>query len=236
MKLTIIETGRVPDAIRNDFPNYPQMFEALISPHASHVSFDTIAVEQGEALPDIGTLDAILITGSAAGVYEDHPWIDPLFEFIRNAAEAHVPQVGICFGHQAMAQALGGEVVKSDKGWGLGRHTYNITAADWMSGSEQKELTIPVSHQDQVVTPPPDAQTIAQSKFTPFAGLSYAQGPAISFQCHPEFSNDFSTALYRSRLGRPLTDAQVSEAIDSLARPDDNAVLGQWIAKFICER
>lgn len=234
MKLTIVETGRAPEAIRLDFPSYPEMFQSLLSPHSAQLTFETIALEQGEDLPDPATLEAILITGSAAGVYEKHVWMEPLLGFIRGAARARVPQIGICFGHQAMAKALGGEVVKSDKGWGLGRHTYKVAEhMEWMTSAPREAVSIAVSHQDQVVTPPPGAKVVVTSDFTPYAGLSYADGLGLSFQCHPEFSVEFSGALYQSRLDRPLTEEEVRRAVVSLGEEADNAVLGQWMCKFL---
>ena len=233
MKLTIIETGLVPEAIRADFDDYPTMFRQLISPADPDMEFGTVSVIRGEALPDPATLDAILITGSPAGVYDSDPWIAPLMDFIRRAADARVPQVGICFGHQIMAEALGGKVVKSEKGWGIGRHTYEMCACpDWMGGDCPARISIPVSHQDQVVALPPGASVIAASEFTPFAGIDYGALPAMSFQCHPEFDAAYSAALYEIRKGRPLSEPAVAAAIQSLDAPLDNQTLGRWIAGF----
>jgi GMP synthase-like glutamine amidotransferase len=132
-----------------------------------------------------------------------------------------------------MAQALGGQVIKSPKGWGLGRHTYDVTTRQsWMGETPPDEFALAVSHQDQVVAPPAGAIVTAASDFCVFAGLAYAQGPAISFQGHPEFSNAFSEALYENRRGSPLTDAQVDTAVASLAEPENNDLLAEWIANF----
>jgi GMP synthase-like glutamine amidotransferase len=88
--------------------------------------YDTVPIYDGAAFPDPATLEGIVITGSSAGVYDDHAWLDPLRAFIRGAYAADTPMLGICFGHQIMADALGGDVRKSEKGWGLGRHTYSV--------------------------------------------------------------------------------------------------------------
>lgn len=234
MKLTIIETGLVPEPIREAFDDYPAMFRQLLRAADPELEFETISVIRGESLPDPASLQAILITGSPAGVYDDDPWIAPLKEFIRRAADAGVPQIGICFGHQVMAEALGGKVVKSEKGWGIGRHTYKVQACpDWTGGDCPQSVSVPVSHQDQVVALPPGARVIAASDFTPFAALDYGETPAISFQCHPEFDPKYSAALYEIRKGRPLAEAAVDAAIQSLGAPLDNMRLGRWIARFI---
>lgn len=234
MKLTIIETGLVPAPIRDQFPDYPEMFRRMVAGVDAGISCETISVIKGEALPDPATLSSVLYTGSPAGVYDDEPWIAPLLEFIRGAATAKTPQVGICFGHQAMGEALGGKVVKSGKGWGIGRHTYEIVQCpDWAAPACPPDLSIAVSHQDQVVELPPSASVIARSDFTPFAGLSYQGFPAISFQCHPEFEPDYAAALYRARRGKSLGEAEADAAIASLGAGLDRQMLAGWIVNFL---
>jgi len=233
MKLTIIETGLVPEPIRASFVDYPCMFRALVRASDADIEFETVSVIKGEVLPDPGALDAVLITGSPAGVYDRDPWIAPLMDFIRSAADACVPQVGICFGHQIMAEALGGKVIKSPKGWGIGRHTYEIKACpDWMSDCPAT-ISVGVSHQDQVVVLPPGAAILAASDFTPMAAIDYGSTPAMSFQCHPEFSAEYCAALYAIRKGGALSEEAVDAASRSLTLPLDNQRLGKWIAAFI---
>ena len=233
MKLTILETGLVPEPIRADFPDYPAMFRQLLLAADPDLTFETVSVIQGERLPEPEGLEGVLITGSPAGVYDTDPWIAPLMEFIRAAAVARIPQVGICFGHQVMAEALGGKAVKSDKGWGIGRHTYTMVRCPEWTGDCPEEISVPVSHQDQIVTLPPGASVIARSEFTPFAGLDYGATPAMSFQCHPEFDADYSEALYFIRRGTRLSEEAVDAAVLSLQQPLDNARIGKWIAAFL---
>ncbi|MBA3068822.1 MAG: type 1 glutamine amidotransferase [Hyphomonas sp.] len=234
MKLTVIETGLVPPALRDQFPDYPAMFRQMFTAADPALTFDTVSVVRGEALPAPASLDAVLYTGSPAGVYEDHPWIAPLMAFARAAAAARTPQVGICFGHQLMGEALGGKVVKSEKGWGVGRHTYDVLECPAWSGAPcPATLSIAASHQDQVVVKPPSARVLAASAFTPFAGLEYDGFPAVSFQCHPEFSPEYSAALYGARRGVSLTDAEADAAIASLDAGLDRERLAAWLAGFL---
>ncbi|MEM6534025.1 MAG: type 1 glutamine amidotransferase, partial [Pseudomonadota bacterium] len=231
--LTIIETGKMPAPIRGDWPDYPGMFEALLAPHTGDMQFETIALCEGEALPDPQSLDAILVTGAAAGVYEDHPWMNPLMDFIRWAGAAQTPQIGICFGHQAIAQALGGQVRQSNKGWGIGRHEYTLhTRPGWMNGYAADTFALGVSHKDQVEVLPPAAEIIASSAFTPYAALAYPAANAISFQGHPEFSPGAMKALYSVRKGTVFPEDMVEAAEQSLAAPIDNDLVGQWMARF----
>ncbi|MEK7264493.1 MAG: gamma-glutamyl-gamma-aminobutyrate hydrolase family protein [Pseudomonadota bacterium] len=231
MRIAIIETGAPPEQLNGKHPSYPQMMERMLAPLAPHLSFTTYPTFRDGALPSPADFDGLLITGSPAGVYEDHRWIAPLENLVRNAASAGKPQVGICFGHQLMAKAFGGEVNKSDKGWGVGVHHYEVTGeSSWMSPAPAA-ISCAVSHQDQVLSPPPGAKTIAGSSFCEYGALAYAQGPAISFQMHPEFEHDYASDLIgirRNRFGEELSD----EGLASLKKRSDRGVIAQWIVNF----
>lgn len=232
MKIAIIETGKPPVTIRSTYPGYPEMFAQLLQSGAADLEFSTFTICDGEAFPSPDKIDGVLITGSPAGVYENHSWMTPLMAFIQQAAQSDTPIAGICFGHQAVAKALGGAVNKSKKGWGVGRHTYDLVETpDWMR-TDQSEFSLAVSHQDQVLDLPNGAQVVAASNFTPFAALYYPTVPALTFQGHPEFDADFSSALYNVRRNNPLPDAQVDDAIDTLKSPCDNALVAEWITAF----
>lgn len=235
MHLTILETGRPPESIRGQFPSYPAMFEALLRPHIPELRCHVVAVLDGDALPAPETTDAVLITGSPAGVYDDLPWIAPLKSWIQRAAEGGVPQVGICFGHQLMAEAFGGRAHQAPQGWGLGRHAYRVNGTEPWMGSAKQEVHLAVSHQDQVLEVPATARILAHSAFTPYAALVYDHAPAMSFQGHPEFSPHFADALIRSRRGTRVSEALADEALDSLRAPLDSDVVAGWIAGFLAQ-
>ena len=223
MKLAILETGHPPGDLQDRFGSYPDMFASLIGNELGIEIFD---VRTGQ-FPDPNSHQAVLITGSPAGVYDDYPWIAPLMEFIRAADQSKM--VGVCFGHQVMAHALGGHVEKSHKGWGAGLHTYSIVHPEpWDEGV--KSISVPASHQDQVIVQPPNTDVVAASDFTPFASLAWTDRPAISFQFHPEFSPDFAKALIRERYDR-VNDPDA--AIASLDAPNDNDRVGGWIRRFL---
>ena len=232
MHVTIFETGRPPEPIRGDFPTYPAMLEALLAPHIPALTCEVVQVLDGQALPNPGEVEAALITGSPAGVYDDFAWIAELKTWIQRAGEHKVPQVGICFGHQLMAEAFGGRAHKAPQGWGLGRHTYHVAAEEpWMGGTRQR-LHLAVSHQDQVLEPPKTARVIAQSDFTPYAALVYDDVPALSFQGHPEFCPRFADALIRSRRGTRFSEDMADAALASLNAPLDGDVVAAWVAGF----
>jgi GMP synthase-like glutamine amidotransferase len=224
MKLAVLETGVPPGTLAAQFGDYGQMFHRLLGGEFTMKTFDAQA---GELPSDPGAHHAYLITGSPAGVYDPLPWIAPLMDFIRAAKDSRM--VGVCFGHQVMAEALGGRVEKSPKGWGAGLHRYRVVGSEpWING--EASVAIPASHQDQVVVQPPATQLIAESDFTPYAALAWMDRPAISFQFHPEFSPAFAKALIEKRYDRVNNPDQ---AIASLDAPNDTAVVGGWIRDFL---
>ena len=226
MKLAILETGVPPGDLEQTFGDYPAMFAAMLG---SGFEMETYDVQAGTLPNHPNGHDAYLITGSPAGVYDPLPWIAPLMDFIREAKDSHM--IGICFGHQVMAEALGGKVVKSEKGWGAGLQGYDVVNREpWMDGEQR--IAIPASHQDQVVVQPPATDITVRSDFTPYAGLAWTDRRAISFQFHPEFSPEFAKALIEQRYDRVNNP---DAAIASLDAPNDSARVGEWIRRFLTE-
>jgi len=226
MKLAILETGTPPGDLAGTYGDYPAMFHALLGDDFDFATYDVAAGDYPARVEDH---DAYLVTGSPAGVYEDLPWIGHLLVFLQ-LARGRSKLVGICFGHQAMAQAFGGHVEKSDKGWGVGLHSYPLVRRELWMDDGAATIAIPASHQDQVVLQPPGTDLIASSAFTPYAGLAWRDGGAISFQSHPEFAPAYAKAVIAPRYDRtPEPDA----AIASLDAPNDNARVGEWIRRFL---
>lgn len=228
MKIGLLETGNPPGDLAETHGSYSAMFEALLGPEHSYRVYD---VQKGELPEDPGENDAYVITGSAAGVYDPLPWIEPLKAFLVQA-KGEQPMVGVCFGHQIMAEAFGGKVIKSDKGWGVGLQAYAVEAQEpWMDDAHH--VAVPGSHQDQVVALPPGARVLAGSAFTPYGILTYDDAKAISMQVHPEFSPDYAKALIETRRGARLTDEQADAAIASLSADNDRARMAEWIGAFL---
>lgn len=227
VRVGILETGFPSAALREQSGTYGDMVARMLGPDAICVPFD---VTRGMFPAADDVYDAFLITGSAAGVHDDLPWIAQLATFLREM-RGKARLVGLCFGHQVMAHAFGGTVARSPDGWGMGLHDYAITAPEaWMA--ETAAVAIPVMHQDQVVTPPPEARVVGGSAFTPHAILAYGDD-ALSFQCHPEFEPAYVASLIELRR-HLLPDQVTADAfIASLDRDNDRAVMGRWIRDFV---
>lgn len=225
MEIGILRAGGPPPELAERFGPYDDMFERLLGPGFAVSAYD---IQSGVAPPGPDAHPAFLITGSPAGVYEPLPWIAPLLAFLREA-KGRTKLVGICFGHQAMAEALGGRVEKSERGWGIGLQEYELwESAPWMGEAPPGRIAVPVSHQDQIVVPPPGARLLAGNAFTPFGLLEWED--AISMQFHPEFEPEYAQALIEHRRARvPDPDT----AIASLEHPNDQALVGEWIRTFL---
>jgi GMP synthase-like glutamine amidotransferase len=229
VKIGILETGRPPEVLIPEFGTYADMFARTLAPQGAQVSVYDVPAGELPARPE--DQDAYLITGSAAGAYEDLPWIAPLKGFLVEA-KGRAKLVGICFGHQLMAEAFGGKVIKSPKGWGLGLQTYEVREREpWMDGAAA--ISVAASHQDQVIELPPGARVVAGDAFAPYAILAYDDQPAISVQPHPEWDPNYAIALIERRLETVLNEAQGRAAMETLKRPNDHARVAGWVRTFL---
>jgi len=232
MKIGILAAGRPPSTLVPQFGDYPSMFRALLA-DGGH-AWATYDVQAGDYPSALDDCEAYIVTGSSSGVYDGDPWIEDLRGFLRQA-RGRAPLVGVCFGHQIMADAFGGVVIKSPKGWGIGLHHHTVrVGAPWMDAAPDYALA--ASHQDQVVEPPAGAAVLAGSDFCPFGMLDYPGDRAMSLQLHPEFEPDYAGALIAGRRGVRFAEAEADAAIESLAAPNDNARLARWIGAFLAFR
>ena len=225
MTIGILETGRPPKTLRAQWGSYDDMIRTMLGRERDYRSYD---VQAGQLPAGLAECSAYVITGSAAGVNDDLPWIPPFLDFLRQV-RGRAKLIGICFGHQAMAKAFGGEVEKSPKGWGVGMHRYEIVEPP-PGMREPLAFAIPAFHQDQVVTLPPGARVLAASEFTPFASIGY-DDDTVSVQGHPEFTPAFSAALIEAQ--RALYGPLAGPALLSLLQPEDGGRAAEWLRHFI---
>ncbi|WP_298628414.1 GMP synthase [uncultured Legionella sp.] len=231
MKLGILKCDSVSDVFVEKHGQYPEMFSALLHPVDPDIELIIFDAEHGVLPADIHSADAYLITGSRHGVNDGYPWIAHLEEFVRTLHSAQKKVIGICFGHQLIAKALGGKVIKSPKGWGVGMSQNQILQqTEWMSTS-RTEFNLLVSHQDQVVELPDGAQLLAGSEFCPNY-MMQIDSHFFSVQGHPEFTKEYSRDLMISREDS-VDGALFAKAMSSLELHEDDGLIAQWIMSFI---
>ena len=187
----------------------------------------TYRVMDGEIPTHTDQHQIYVITGSKFGAYEDHDWIPPLEDFIRRAQSAGHKMIGVCFGHQIIAQALGGRVEKSDKGFGIGVMSYQVQGVDPLPSN----LALYAWHQDQVVAAPDGAEIIASSDFCPIAGLKYGD-QMITFQPHPEFTAGYEQVLIDARRGTVISEDLANKGEASLTAPTNSADICAYLRSF----
>lgn len=192
--------------------------------------FDTWRVSQGQWPDDLSAYDGLVITGSPASVHDDHPWIGPLLQRLREQHERRMPMLGLCFGHQAIATALGGRVSASAPGLRVGTVTTTLNGtAPWMQ-PPQARITLYAAHDEQVATPPPGAQVLGGDADCPVGGYTLGRH-ILALQYHPEFSRAFMDELLDA-LAPELGEAALVRGRAQVAQPVDAALVWGWVARF----
>ena len=231
MRICVMVCAHVGPDLTDVMDSYLAMFQRLLAPHLPEATITGSMIIEGTFPASVQDHDVYVFTGSPHGVYEDLEWIRRAEQFVREASAAGKVLIGGCFGHQLIAQALGGKVVKSDKGWGLGVHTHPLLKREaWMEGGPDRPNVV-VSHQDQVVQAPDGAVVLAGTEFCPNAMLRIGDR-ILTFQGHPEMSIPIVSRLLDLREQR--VGAEVFAAgKQSLENQLDHAALGAWISGFI---
>ena len=231
MKLGILRTDTVRPELADEFGQYPDMFRSLLGAVDDSIEFATFDVERDEFPDTIEAADAYLITGSRFSAYDNEPWIHRLLAFVRELHRARMKVVGICFGHQIIALALGGVVEKSERGWGVGLHKAKFDTRPTWHDRNDPSFHVLVSHQDQVTQLPQGMTRLAGSAFCPNA-VAQVGAHMLTFQGHPEFVTGYSRALIEFRR-QTLDEERYHDGLASLTIAPERERIARWIVDFL---
>ncbi|HSG27505.1 MAG TPA: type 1 glutamine amidotransferase [Candidatus Krumholzibacterium sp.] len=166
-------------------------------------AFDTLGLVDGYRLvvhdgpgcefPDVGELKrdeaGVMISGSYGPVWMERDWIGPLFDFIRLLHRNDIWLLGVCFGHQAIAAALGGEVSVNSRGREMGTEMIHLTPegekSPLLAGLGQG-TRVNIMHLTHVTRMPEGAVRLAYNRMTPVQ--AFRLGRSFGYQPHPEFT------------------------------------------------
>jgi len=231
LRLAVLLTNNDTSAFAAHFPNDGQKVVQLLQPLRPNWSFEVVPVKDGVLPSSPEAFDGYVITGSPASVNDDHlPWVGQLLDFIRAVDAVRQPLIGLCFGHQAVARALGGQVARNAAGWGLGTApTHWTTTPAWMQPS-QATTTLMAAHNEQVTRMPEGAVCLGGSDFCPIGSMQIGQH-IWTTQFHPEMPLVFMKALL-GFLADKLDADTMARAHASLNNAADVPLFGQWMAQF----
>ena len=231
MNIGLLECDHVLERFHHVSGDYREMFAALFKQSTLDVTLQSFDVCNGEFPPSLDSCDAYLTTGSRFSAYDDMDWIREMKAFVQQAYEANKPFVGICFGHQIIAEALGGKVEPAETGWGVGvRNIEVIKTEEWMQPG-QSNLKLQYMHRDQVKRLPENSDVLGRSDHCSVA-MFRAGGSMLGIQAHPEFPRAYSEALLNDRIER-IGEKCVAEAQASLLKETDEFVVARWIVEFL---
>ncbi len=230
LRLAILDADILRPELRPGFGSYGRMFRDLFARLGVDWHIQVYSAIRGERPASLDAFDAVLVTGSRYDAFADVPWIRNLRAFCRQCYAAEKPQVGICFGHQLLAHALGGRAERAHNGWGLGVMRFRIEDRTGFIEADTP-IDLLVSHRDQVTALPPGARLLLANDFCPYGGF-HIPGRVLCLQGHPEFDNDYESALLAHR-ENDVDPEQMRRIKDSLGTPHQGLRAGRWIQRFL---
>ncbi|MSO59924.1 MAG: hypothetical protein EXQ63_06325 [Ilumatobacteraceae bacterium] len=208
--------------------DYPELYENLLQRH--EIELTTYHCDEGQMPDSLSDQDGWFCSPSRLSVYDNVAWLRDVEQLLRDIVSTETPYVGICFGHQLMAQALGVVVKKAEYGWGIGMKEYEIHIAQpWMT-PPATQIRLAASHQDQVMSLPDGARLLASSDYCPIGGMQIGER-AWTLQVHPEFSLELATSLLATRQ-QLFGPEKVEKALSTLQTSLDQDLVAGWIARF----
>lgn len=232
MKVGLLLCDDVMPELQPTYRNYPDMFADLLTQAEPSLQLVVYRVLDGDYPPAPESCDGYVISGSKSGVNDDEQWIRDFEQYVARLCQLKIPLVGICFGHQMIAKALGGKVERANNGWGVGVANYQLSdrnVPQWIDPA-LNNFSLNAIHQDQVTLLPEDATTLASSDFCPIAMFTVGKH-ALAVQGHPEFPSAYLDDLLDRRQDR-IPPSVYQSAKQSMSLPNDSLAVAQWIIAF----
>lgn len=227
MKVGLLICDHVPSKFQKEFRDYPYMFQALF-PNYDFKLYNAMA---GELPTNVEECPVYMATGSVHSAYEDLDWIHQTKAFIKSIAASNSYFIGVCFGHQLMAEALGGKVEKADVGWCIGVHQFDVYhIKSWMRPAKSSVNCLMMC-QDQVVQLPENTQILAGNADCPNAIIQIGS-KMLGIQGHPEFPKAYDKILMELRVEK-MGKEKVAKGIESLRLDIDLDLFRSWVDNFI---
>lgn len=233
MNIGILATGTNEPELMAEYGSFADMVVQLFGRTDCGFSFEVFDVRLGHFPASADQCDGWVVTGSKHSVYDELDWIAPLKQLIREVYDATVPMLGICFGHQIIAEAFDGKVAKYQGGWGVGQQYYQLSDGINLDGLES--LCLNAIHQDQVVIKPSGAEVFSSSEFCLNAGLVYSDR-ILTVQAHPEFTTGYEKALLESLKDQVIPAAIIVPGLVTLEQDEataDALVLARYMVRFL---
>jgi GMP synthase-like glutamine amidotransferase len=230
VKIGLLQCDHVAPELAPRFGDQPAFFQNLFARHAPEITFDVFDIQAGKYPDDPGRYEGFIGTGARYSVTENYSWIHRFKEYVQFLYQQKIKFIGICFGHQMIAHALGGSCDVSERGWGIGvRKIHILRKKDWMQ-PEADAISLLYSHMDQIITLPPGSEVLAGNDHCPYAIISVG-GHFMGIQAHPEFTPAYLDLLMQSRIDR-IGAENVSAAQQTLAEKTDENIVTRWMANF----
>jgi GMP synthase-like glutamine amidotransferase len=230
VKIGLLQCDHVAAELAPRFGDQPTFFQNLFAKHAPEITLDVFDIQAGKYPANPNQYDGFIGTGAKYSVTENLPWIKRFKEYVYYLYQQKMKFIGICFGHQMIAHALGGRCDVSERGWGLGVQKIHIhKKKSWMQ-PEVDAISLLYSHMDQIITLPQGSEVLAGNDHCPYAIIT-VDDHFIGIQAHPEFTPAYLDLLMQSRVDR-IGAEKVAAAQKTLAEKIDENIVARWMVNF----